>query len=235
MGLLSDILEECRDQAIDYDPCLFPTGMLFYPVDQQKKIKDILAEYHAESDRHINNNALKAELLKRAETLESLKCTYLLSEKILLSLSRSKNFKSDLTVTKLLQLRNGLRRSYTAVCDTIHEIHQEIGEFEIRIEAPDCNALKDDLFKLLMLSFVYSLKNSDNAPFDTSSFRKLVSDMAGIICHFQSEVTTEQDKMLVANFLEKQLGLKKSHHKCRNCGNSLLNDLPYCLNCYERN
>lgn len=235
MGLFSDILEECRNQAVDYDPCLFPTGMLFYPVERQQKVKTILAEYHTESVRHNNNEALRKKLIEQAQALENMKCTYLLSEKILLALLHSEKFKSDLTVTKLSRLHRDLQKSYKNVCDIIAEIHREIGKFDTQVESPDECAVKDELFDLAMRSFVYSIRNSDNAPFDTSSFRKIVSDMAHIIRYFQKEITELQDKKVVYDFLENQLGVAKSHHQCQNCGKLLLKNIPYCLNCYERN
>ena len=235
MGLFSDILEECRNQAVDYDPCLFPTGMLFYPTERRQKVKNILAEYHTESFLHNNNEALRKKLIEQAQALENMKCTYLLSEKILLGLLNSEKFKSDLTTSKLRRLQQDLQKSYKTVCDTISEIHQELGQFDVRIDAPDECEVKDKLFDLVMRSFVYSIRNSDNAPFDTSSFRKIVSDMAYIIRYFQKEITELQDKKVVCDFLENQLGIVKSHHQCQNCGKQLLKNIPYCLNCYERN
>ena len=235
MGLFSDILEECRNQAVDYDPCLFPTGMLFSPVERQQKVKTILAEYHTESVQHNNNEALRKKLIEQAQALESMKCTYLLSEKILLGLLNSEKFKSDLTVTKLSRLQRDLQKSYKTVCDTISEIHREIGKFDTQVESPDERTVKDELFDLIMHSFMYSIRNSDNAPFDTSSFRKIVSDMAHVIRHFQRELMEPQDKKVVYDFLENQLGVTKSYHQCQNCGKPLLKNIPYCLNCYERN
>lgn len=235
MGLFSDILEECRNRAVDYDPCLFPRGMLFYPVAHRQNVKTILAEYHTESIRHNNNETLRKKLIEQAQALESMKCTYLLSEKILLGLLNSERFKSDLTITKLNRLQRDLQKSYKTICDTISEIHREIGKFDTQIESPDECAVKNELFDLVVHSFVYSIKNSDHAPFDTSSFRKIVSDMAHIIRHFQREITEPQDKKVVYDFLENQLGVAKSHHQCQNCGKFLLKNIPYCLNCYERN
>ena len=86
-----------------------------------------------------------------------------------------------------------------------------------------------------MYSFVYSIKNSDNAPFDTSSFRKVVADMASVVRYFQDDIIVRQDKKIVYDFLQNQLGIVKSHHQCQNCGELLLKNIPYCLNCYERN
>lgn len=201
MGLFSDILEECRDQAIDYDPCLFPTGMLFYPVERQQKLKNILSEYHAENSRHHNSEELKRKLLEQATMLETMKCTYILSEKILLGLVNSQKFKSDLTQSKLGHLKDDLQKSYKTVCDAIQEIHKELGKFDVKIEAPSESTVKEDVFNLIMYSFVYSIKNSDNAPFDTSAFRKVVADMASIIRYFRSEIIVQPDKNIVYDFL----------------------------------
>lgn len=235
MGLFSDILEECRNRAVDYDPCLFPRGMLFYPVARQQKVKTILAEHHTKSPQNNNNEAWRKNLIEQAQALEGMKCTYLLSEKILLGLLNSEKFKSDLTVTKLSRLQMDLRKSYKTVCDTISEIHRELGRFDVQAELPDECTVKDELFDLVMCSFVYSIRNSNDVPFDTSSFRKIVSDMAHIIRYFQPEIIGSQDKKVVCDFLENQLGIAKSHHQCQNCRKFLLKNIPYCLNCYERN
>ena len=235
MGLFSDILEECRNQAVDYDPCLFPTGMLFYPTERQQKLKNILSEYHTENSRHRNSEELKRKLLEQAEMLETMKCTYILSEKMLLGLVNSQKFKSDLTQSKLGRLKDDLQKSYKTVCDAIQEIHRELGRIDVKIEAPSESAVKEDVFNLIMYSFVYSIKNSDNAPFDTSSFRQVVADMASVVRYFQDDIIVRQDKKIVYDFLQNQLGIVKSHHQCQNCGELLLKNIPYCLNCYERN
>lgn len=234
MGLFSDILEECRDRAIDYDPCLFPTGFLFYPSSKQREFRQTISEYRAEINRD-DSKQIRRKLREQATLLENLKHNYLISEKILIDLQKSCQFRSELTKGKLQQVENDLRRSYRTVCGIIQEIHDEIGAFEVQISLIQEDAISAELFELILCSFIYSIKNVQNAPFDTSAFRKVVSDMASIIRYFQKGVPDGADKNIVSDYLKKNFNISQAHICCQNCGKTLLKEIPYCLNCYERN
>lgn len=246
MGLFSDYLEECRER--DWDPLLLQPGMFFYPIQQQTKalhsnIPQKNTKHRSKTSRSKSaakrmspgTDTTKKILLTQASELESLKSVNLLAEKNLLALVNSQQFKSKLAQDKLDRLLNNLKESYRMICDRLGEIYREVGDFNVTIRAQSEDAVKVDLFRLLMDSFIYSLRNPNGAPFDTSSLRKVVADMATMIRFFQGQTLEKQDKKVVYHFLVGQCGISQSHHQCQNCGRFLLDDIPYCLNCYERN
>ena len=90
------------------------------------------------------------------------------------------------------------------------------------------------MLKILGSSIGAYLQDS-SVVLDTSEFRKVTCDFAEIIRCFEQEQYNQPDKKVVRYHLERDFQMKNSHFKCMNCGEPLLEDIPYCLNCYERN
>ena len=245
LGLISDYLEECRER--DWDPLLLQPGLFFYSSTHQPEIK--YSKTQKKKAKHqtrtlypkipekgkLSKADTKKELLRQVTELESMKHSYLLAEKNLLALLNSCEFQSKLAEDKLNRLLNNLKESYWIVCDLIARIYKTIGNANVFISFQSEDIIKDVLFDLIMDSFIYSLRKSDNAPFDTSALRKIIADMAAIIRYFQSSISEQQDKKIVYHFLLNQRGILQSQYQCQNCGRLLLQEIPYCLNCYERN
>ena len=128
-----------------------------------------------------------------------------------------------------------LRKSYQAICDLRQKINQQLGEaIVIQFEPPLESDIRKNMMKMIGSSIVAYLQDA-SVILDTSEFRKVVYDFAEIIRCFEQEQYNQPEKKIVRYHLEKDFKMKNGHFKCVNCGSLLLEDIPYCLNCYERN
>lgn len=236
MGLISDYLEQCRDRsrAGDLDPCMIISASFRNSVRSYHEITHTLITYSKSADDN-QKKMLRQQLLDRSAELETIKSGYLLGEKIVLSVWNTGNLHSSLMIDTVKLLLTELRNSYQAICELRQKINRQIGEaIVVHFEPPIEYDIRKNMLKLIGSSMCTYLRDF-SVIMDTSEFRKVISDFAEIIRCFEQEQYNQQDKKVVRYYLEKDYAIRNSQHKCVNCGAFLLEDIPYCLNCYERN
>lgn len=236
MGLISDYLEQCRDRsrAGDLDPCMIIGGDFRSKFSSYHEIHRALAAYSNSSDE-TQKKLLRHQLAERSSQLETIKSGYLLGEKIVLEVWNSGKLQSTLIKDTVKLLLTELRNSYQAICDLRQKINKQLGEtIEVQFQAPLETDIRKNMLMMIGSSIVAYLRDS-SVKLNTSDFRKVVCDFAEIIRCFEHEQYNQPEKKIVMYHLEKDFNMKNSHFKCANCGTLLLEDMPYCLNCYERN
>ena len=235
MGLFSDILEENRERGYGgyIDPCMIMSSL----ETNDKRF----AVYRTELNRYKESEPdgaikerMRQEFLRRSSDLEKLKVGYLIAEKAVLEIINRGKIQSVYMNDMLDTLQFQLRNAYRAICQLRSEIDQKFKFKKIPESQPERedNIRRDILNKLINTT----LHHMEEGLFvDTSTFRKVVSDCAEVIRCMKNEDYGTSDKSVFSYYLMETVGLKASQHKCCNCGKPLLNNMVYCLNCYERN
>lgn len=235
MGLFSDYLEECRDRVKigGLDPCMIISGCFEKQVGFYQSIYHKLRTYSNSDDK--KKQLIHQQLVKQSSELETIKSGYLLGEKIVLRIWNSGKLQSSLITDTVKLLLSEFRTSYYAICDLCQDINCQLDKKAIpRFNPPPESEVRKNLIGMLSSSIVAYLQDF-SVLLDTSEFRKVVHDFALIIQFFEQEQYNQPEKKIVCYYLEKNFGIKNSRFKCTNCGSYLLEDIPYCLNCYERN
>ncbi len=230
MGILSDTLEANRDntppEAID--PTMFSSiSRSFYYLPDLDTYKE------PETVKTAKEN-MRMSFLQERTAFERLKAEYLIGEEIVRNLIDRKIIQSAFMNNKLEILRSQLSDAYNIVCQLCDEI-TDVSDSEKTFEPlPTCeeNIRKDILDRLIKTTFRPMKKGKLG---DHSKFRKVVSDCAELIRYLTSEYHGDkEDKHVFHLYLTKKLGYKVSNYcKCNNCGELLLDDIAYCLNCYQ--
>lgn len=236
MGLVSDYLEQCRDRSRtgDLDPCMIIGGSFRGKFSSYHEIYRTLTAY-SNSNNDEQKKLLHRQLSERSSELETFKSGYLLGEKVVLSVWNSGKLQSLLMVDTVKLLLTELRKSYQAICDLRQKINHQMGEsIVVRFEPPFESIIRKNLMKMIGSSMIAYLQDP-SVILDTSEFRKVIYDFAEIIRCFEQEQYNQPDKKIARYYLEKDFKMKNGHLKCVNCGDLLMEDIPYCLNCYERN
>ena len=236
MGLISDYLEQCRDRSNvgDLDPCMIIGGVSRQKVHSYQEINHILNEYTVTQNRD-QKRLIRQQLIAQSSELETVKTGYLLGEKTVLSVFNSGKLQSPLMIDTIQLLLAELRRSYQAICTLRQKINKELKEnIVVQFETPADSEVRKNMLKMIGSSIIAYLQDSA-VLLETSEFRKLIFDFAEIIRYFEQEQYHQPAKKIVQYHFEKDFNLKHSHVKCTNCGTLLLQNIPYCLNCYERN
>lgn len=235
MGLFSDVLEANRDRGYGgyIDPCMIMSSL----ETNDKRF----ADYRIELNRYTESKpddtikeGMRQAFLRRSADLEKLKAGYLIAEKAVLEINNRGKIQSDYMKDMLETLQFQLRNAYRAICQLRFEIDQKFNFQHI----PDFQADQEDNIRMDILNKIINttLHHMEEGLFvDTSTFRKVVSDCAEIIRYLRNENYGTSDKSVFSYYLMETSGLKESQYKCRNCGKALLNNMVYCLNCYERN
>lgn len=233
MGLFSDTLEECRNRlfAGDIDPCLI--------IDRSRQGLRTVAEIQNSLGQDPSGPSFE-ELSARLAELETIITGYLLGEKIVFALDNQKILRSSLVTNTLHLLASSLERSYHAVCEAKDFLirSQKEGSFpNIRVHSLPLSEdkTKERVLKLLISNVFYNLQNPQTAAMDTSIFRKVVLDLSELIQRLDDSEDHRPAKAIVHDYLKREYHLKQSRQTCSNCRTALLENLPYCLNCYERN
>lgn len=229
MGLISDYLEENRERGNGgfVDPCLIMGSSHNYHV-----IHENLLRYEAAKKKEKEDIA--RQLISQISELEQLKHGYLLADKALLEVINFGNLQSRLMQDILNSVDDQVQDNYRGICETINDIDKKLNHpCHTQIKPVGGGKIRDQLLELIMGGILYMLRN--RLPLDTSSFRKVIHDCAELIRHFRQENYLLANKKIVQYYIEKHFDIKTGHHKCINCGQPMKIDIPYCLNCYERN
>lgn len=236
MGLISDYLEQCRGKckAGDLDPCMIIGSNFRGKLSSYHEICRTLTAYSNSSDDE-QKKLFYQQLTDQSSELETIKSGYLLGEKVVLSVWNLGKLQSSLMVDTVKLLLTELRKSYQAICDLRQKINHQLGEtIIIQFEPPLESDIRKNMMKMIGSSIVTYLQDA-SVILNTSEFRKVVYDFAEIIRCFEQEQYNQPEKKIVRYYLEKDFKMKNGRFKCANCGSLLLEDIPYCLNCYERN
>jgi hypothetical protein len=235
MGLFADILEANREREYSgyIDPCAI---MWSFQGSQHsfKKYRDKLNQYEPERLSDSQVMQIKEEFQEKSLELERLKASYLIAEKSVLEIINRGKLQTSYMLDMLNALQHQMQNAYRAICKLRLEIDQKVGlKLEFSIETENEDSIRMGLLERLIKT---SLLHMEKGIFqDTSMFRKVVSDCAELIRCLKNEEYLQSDKMILNYYLVENMGLKAGHHVCKNCGKLLLSNVPYCLNCYERN
>ena len=235
MGLFSDILEVNRERVYDeyIDPCM----MVNLGGQNNKRFADLRIKLNEYKESELDNEQkarMRQEFLQRASELEELKSVYLVAEKAVLKIINRGKIQSvymkDMLDTLQLQLKSG----YRAICQLQFEIDQKFKFVKhIQFYSKREDVILLDVLNQLINTTLHHMEVGMFA--DTGTFRKVVSDCAEVIRCMKNEDYGMSDKIVLSYYLMETIGLKETQHKCCNCGKPLLNNIVYCLNCYERN
>lgn len=237
MGLFSDILEANRERSYGgyIDPCMIMSSL----GTDNKRFEDYRAElnrYKGPKADGVFKEKTHRDFLQRYAELEELKAGYLIAEKAVLEIVNRGKIRSDYMKDMLDTLQLQLNNAYKAICQLCSEIDQkfkfkEISEFHSDIHSDD--EIRMDILNKLINTTLHHME--EGLFVDTGTFRKVVSDCAEVIRCMKNENYRTSDKSVFSYYLTETVGLTASRHKCCNCGKALLNNMMYCLNCYERN
>ena len=232
--MISDYLEQNREKTgcRDVDPCMILGENLgrYDHADISHLLKAYQKAFTAD-DRKQRKIQLTAKIME----LETIKAEYLLEEKMVLTMLNRGILQSLFMQNQAELLGEELRKSYHGICDLRMKIDHEIGEHittEVKIRSD--KELGEKLLHLTITSVLIYL-GQKSTYLDTSEFRKIVADMAEWIKFIEKCDFNQPGKKIVRYYLEKEFGLKETQLMCMNCGSKLLEDIPYCFNCYERN
>ena len=232
MGIFSDYLEETREREI-YE---LPDQTMFFSLKLSANYK----RKKLEQDRNIKsaqilpaNKNVQNQLRKSLYEMEELLCTYLCIEKIILEINRIISFQSYIVVDMMKTMLRDIDISKTEIGIQIQNIKNSIlGKYYIESIPINEGCLKKDIEHIMMNSLVNEMRNGNQM--DTAQFRKYIFDLAGIILFFHSDCQGSK-KSIVSAYIRDYMKIERSYVKCENCGANLFHDIPYCLNCYERN
>lgn len=235
MGLFADILESNREREYSgyIDPCAIMWSFQGYQ-HSFKKYREKLNRYEPEQLSNSQVLQMKEEFREKSFELERLKAGYLIAEKSILEIINRGNLQSSYMLDMLNTLQHQMQDAYRGICKLRQEIDQKVGlKLDTSVEAENEDSIRMELLnRLIKTSLLYMEKGIFQ---DSSSFRKVVSDCATLIRCLKNEEYLQSDKVILNYYLVENMGLKTGHHVCKNCGKSLLINVPYCLNCYERN
>ena len=179
---------------------------------------------------------LRQQLLSKLSELETIKIGYLLGEKAILSILNKNILQSPFVVDDLNLFLSEIRQSYQSICEVKHEILQKLNNIsDVQIRAPMEREVLKNILHLILLSMISYLKNNLTVQMDTSDFRKIVVDMATMIKSLDPPQIIQVNKQIVLAYLMENFDIEYGQKCCRNCGKPMLNEIPYCLNCYGRN
>lgn len=236
MGLFADILETNREREYSgyIDPCsiIWPFQGFQYSF---KKYRDELKRYEPERLNDEQINQMKEEFRLKSMELERLKAGYLIAEKSILEIINRGKLQSTYMQDMLDALQHQLQGAYKGICKLRLEIDKKIS---LNLDTYSIEVENEEIIRMSLLERLVktSLLHMEKSVFcDTSTFRKVVSDCAELIRCLKKEEYLQSDKMVLNYYLVENMGLKAGHHVCKNCGKPLLTNVPYCLNCYERN
>lgn len=233
MGLISDYLEDNRERGNygSVDPCMI-MGYDMFPKKNYSSINRDLTRYDtADEDQ---KKALAEKLIRQIAELEQLKLSYLLADKIILEIINQRHLQSTLVKDTLQTVDEQIQTNYQSICGIIAEIdkklkHPHRAEPKAAVETQ----IRKQMLELIMGGILQYLR--DGLILDTSGFRKVVDDCAELIRSLEQENYNTANKKIVQYYIEKHYDIKGGHTVCRNCGSPMKIDIPYCLNCYERN
>lgn len=235
MGLLADILEANRER--EYSGYIDPCAIIWSfqgPQYNFQKYRDKLRQYEPGTLSNNQKAKMKEDFMKKSIELECLKSGYLIAEKSILEIINRNKLQSIYMKDVLNALQHQLQGAYRAICKLRLEIDQKVGlKLTTKIEPENEDSIRNGLLERLLKT---ALLHMEQGVFtSTSSFRKVVADCAEIIRCLQREEYIQSDKAVLNYYLVEKMGIKQGHHVCKNCGKALLMNVPYCLNCYERN
>lgn len=235
MGLFADILESNRER--EYSGYIDPCAIMWSFQGSQyrfKKYRDKLNQFELEQLSDSQAVQMTEEFREKSMELEKLKAGYLIAEKSILEIINRGKLQSSYMVDILNALQHQMQEAYRAICKLRMEIDQKVGlKLDTLIEIEDEDSIRTGLLDRLIKTSVLHMEKGVFQ--DTSTFRKFVSDCAELIRFLKNEEYLQSDKMILSYYLVENIGLKPGHHVCKNCGKLLLANVPYCLNCYERN
>lgn len=232
MGLFSDYLEECRGKDNYIDPCM---------ILGKKKKRTKFVSYYKQLEKlenknidELEKNEIREELIHKSSELERLKSEYLICEKTILRAENMIEFLSEFTKDLLKMMCEQYRINYQEICDLRQEIDKKIGmKSLVDFETNDENDLMKNILKQIINSMLGYMQSG--AFGDTSSFRKVINDCAEMIKYFEEEGYSQANKDIFAYYIEREFNIKKVQCTCYNCHKNIYENIPYCLNCYERN
>lgn len=235
MGLFADILEANRER--EYSGYIDPCAIIWSFQGSQynfKKYRDTLKQYESETLDNKTKVQMREDFMKKSIELERLKSGYLIAEKSVLEIINRDRLQSTYMKDVLNALQYQLQGAYRSICKLRSEIDNKVGlKMNSGIVSEDEESIRKDLLERLIKT---TLLHMEKGVFiSTSSFRKVVADCAEIIRCLKKEEYIQSDKTVLNYYLAENMKLKQGHHVCKNCGKLLLANVPYCLNCYERN
>ena len=236
MGIVADSLEKIREMypADAIDPCLIALPKKTDYNNEQ--IKQQLAELSKLSIGSERRYVIRQELMINLSELKRNKVIYLVSEKAIYEIQNLKQPSTMLVNDIIKEFLYQLHQAYNEVCNLIEGISRKIDAQQI----PDMSYISDDDVRQSVLNCIVNsvLMHMSNCVIaDSAEFRKVVTDCANMIrCIGTEKICLEdRDKTVFSRYLENHFEIQKDYHKCSNCGKPLYKDVPYCLNCYERN
>lgn len=232
MGLISDYLEQNREREIigDFDPCMLLGGVFLGTYADTYLNIDRLG---LSADRQ-EKEFIASQLRIQATGLEHLKSTYLLANKAIHEVENTVVLKTVLLRDTLQVMSDQIQQGYYGICRLLQEIYGRIGgNAGNPLEPADEQATRARLLEMAVGGVLNSL--NFGMLLDTGEFRRIVSDLANLIRCMEHEKLSMPDKVIVQYHIENRHGMKRRRDVCRNCQTQLWEDIPYCLNCYERN
>ena len=235
MGLFADILESNRER--EYSGYIDPCAIMWSFQDSQHSFEDYREKLNQYEPGQLSSSQLmqmREMLQEKSFELERLKAGYLIAEKSILEIINRRRLQSSYMLDMLNALQHQMQDAYRGICKLIMEIDQKVGsKSDTPIELENEDSIRVELLNRLIKTIVLHMEKGIFQ--DTSSFRKVVSDCAELIRYLKNEEYLQSDKMILNYYLSEDMGLKTGHHICKNCRKPLLSNVPYCLNCYERN
>ena len=236
MGLYSDYLEANRNrESLGYiDPCLIVWAQGQGADYNIKKYRAALERYDPASIDENRKVHMHEEFLKKSIELERLKSGYLIAEKNILEIINRDKLQSTYMRDMVNVLQDQLQRAYRSICRLRSDIDKKVKlKIVSGINPKDEDSIRSDILERLIKSTIFSMEKG--AFQDASIFKIIVSDCAEIIRCLEEEDYNQSNKMILKYYLIENIGLREGHFICKNCGCPLLADIPFCLNCYERN
>jgi len=230
MGLSSDILETNRER-MQYDPCLIYTGdACSYPSTHFSQARQVATEksvYDQESILYIVFE--KNRQLSNAMHLKA-RCIY--REKQLLFYKRAFSIKSYIVSDTLNQYIVAVQENLRYTSEIISSL-QVVPSQEDFDQIDEVNELRISL-SVLIDSVFYFLEAG--TPIDSSMTHKVFSDLAQMIIALRGAGDTDNRKAkeICKDYYVSTHVVTHGINRCRNCGEPLFQEFPYCFNCFER-
>jgi len=236
MGLFSDYLEENRDRvgSGEIDPCLILSSN--YGFNNYDTVYGSLDKYVEYANNIKAQNEIGKELINNLPELEKIKAEYLVASKIMLKCLNNLDLQTELVSDILETLEKQLDQAYKQICKLRKDIDNKIkiGSREIAVLPlePE-SSIQKRLLKQIMNCILVHMSNG--VIINTSECRRVINDASNIIRSLLMENYAWPNKKVFAYYLEKQFQAKKGKTRCKNCGELLYREIPYCINCFERN